>query len=261
MTRRLFEALAMNEAYVLHSLPWRETSLIVEVLTRDEGRMGLVARGARRPRSALRGLLQPFVPLLVKYSAKGELRTLMSAEWRGGLGALPASTLMAGFYLNELLIRLLPRQDAHPLLFQAYEQALHALSHAHEQTQLIEPVLRQFECRLLREMGLAPEFAPAAVVDQPGAFYELRPADGVYRCQSSGLAESEAMVVTGHTLMALASYDRGLSDFAAGFDRTQTAGEAKRLLRGLIRHQLGDVDLMSRDSVRTLSQMRAESGV
>ena len=249
----------MNEAYVLHSLPWRESSLIVEVLTREEGRMGLVARGARRPRSALRGLLQPFVPVLVRYSAKGDLRTLMSAEWRGGLGALPASSLMAGFYLNELLIRLLPRQDPHPLLFQAYEQALHALSHATDQSQLVEPVLRQFECRLLREMGLAPEFAPAAVWADPAGRYEMRPAEGVYPCQDPD--EANLMVVTGHTLMALAAYDQSLSDFAAGFERPQVTGEAKRLLRALIRHQLGEVDLMSRDSVRTLSQMRAESGV
>ena len=249
----------MNEAYVLHSLPWRESSLIVEVLTREEGRMGLVARGARRPRSALRGLLQPFVPVLVRYSAKGDLRTLMSAEWRGGLGALPASSLMAGFYLNELLIRLLPRQDPHPLLFQAYEQALHALSHATDQSQLVEPVLRQFECRLLREMGLAPEFAPAAVWADPAGRYEMRPAEGVYPCQDSD--EANPMAVTGHTLTALAAYDQSLSDFAAGFERPQVTGEAKRLLRALIRHQLGEVDLMSRDSVRTLSQMRAESGV
>ena len=248
----------MNEAYVLHSLPWRESSLIVEVLTREEGRMGLVARGARRPRSALRGLLQPFVPVLVRYSAKGELRTLMSAEWRGGLGALPASSLMAGFYLNELLIRLLPRQDPHPFLFQAYEQALHALSHATDQSQLVEPVLRQFECRLLREMGLAPEFAPAAVWAQPAGRYEMWPAEGVYPCQDSD--EANPMAVTGHTLTALAAYDQSLSDFAAGFERPQVTGEAKRLLRALIRHQLGEVDLMSRDSVRTLSQMRAESG-
>ena len=249
----------MNEAYVLHSLPWRESSLIVEVLTREEGRMGLVARGARRPRSALRGLLQPFVPVLVRYSAKGDLRTLMSAEWRGGLGALPASSLMAGFYLNELLIRLLPRQDPHPLLFQAYEQALHALSHATGQSQLVEPVLRQFECRLLREMGLAPEFAPAAVWAEPAGRYEMRPAEGVYPCQDPD--EVNPMAVTGHTLTALAAYDQSLSDFAAGFERPQVTGEAKRLLRALIRHQLGEVDLMSRDSVRTLSQMRAESGV
>ena len=260
MTRPPCAALAMNEAYVLHSLPWRETSLIVEVLTRDEGRMGLVARGARRPRSALRGLLQPFVPVLVRYSAKGDLRTLMSAEWRGGLGALPANSLMAGFYLNELLIRLLPRQDAHPFLFQAYEQALHALSHATDQSQLVEPVLRQFECRLLREMGLAPEFAPAAVAAHPQSRYEMRPADGVYPCQADP-DEANPMAVTGYTLMALAAYDQPLSDFAAGFDRPQVTGEAKRLLRALIRHQLGEVDLMSRDSVRTLSQMRAESGV
>ncbi|MGA1336641.1 MAG: hypothetical protein ACO3YS_05300, partial [Burkholderiaceae bacterium] len=105
-----------------------------------------------------------------------------------------------------------------------------------------------------------PEFAPAAVWAQPAARYEMRPADGVYPCQADP-DEANPMAVSGHTLTALAAYDQPLSDFAAGFERPQVTGEAKRLLRALIRHQLGEVDLMSRDSVRTLSQMRAESGV
>jgi DNA repair protein RecO (recombination protein O) len=197
--------------------------------------------------------------LLVRYSAKGELRTLMGAEWRGGLGALPAASLMAGFYLNELVMRLLPRQDPHPLLFQAYEQALGALSQT-DQTSVIEPVLRQFECRFLREMGLAPDFAPQAVQEDPQAWFELRPADGVYRLGESEVSD-EALTVGGQTLLALAAYDQPLSVFAAQFEHGPVAAESKRLLRTLLRHQLGEADLMSREAVRTLSQMRAESSL
>ncbi|MFM1927615.1 MAG: hypothetical protein RIR28_198 [Pseudomonadota bacterium] len=157
----------MNEAYVLHSLAWRETSLIVEVLTRAEGRLGLVARGARRPRSALRGLLQPFQPIMVRYASKGELRTLMAAEWQGGMPVLSGEALLAGFYLNELIMRLLPRQDAHPMLFDAYRSAVFGLaSLSRGELGLIEPILRQFECRLLREMGVLPSFDAGATRGQ-----------------------------------------------------------------------------------------------
>jgi DNA repair protein RecO (recombination protein O) len=148
----------MVEGYVLHGVPWRETSLIAEVFTRDEGRLGLVARGARRPRSAMRGLLQPFQKLGLRYSHKGELRTLMAAEWLGtqGRGMPAGASLMAGFYVNELLLRLLQRQDPHAELFQAYEMVL---DHLCEPEPMTEVCLRWFECRLLRGLGIAPDFS------------------------------------------------------------------------------------------------------
>ncbi len=251
----------MVEGYVLHSLAWRETSLIVEAFSQEEGRMGLVARGARRPRSAWRGLLQPFQPLLLRYASKGELRTLMAAEWRGGLPLLSGEALMAGFYLNELLLRLVPRQDPHPILFVAYEQALAALSQteglSHESS-LIEPTLRQFECRLLRELGVAPEFAPSIVQAHPEARYGVRPHEGVHRLVGSdtGAAEAEGLWASGRALLALSGYDEGLSAFAQGLAEPELASQAKRLLRGLIRHHLGGADLMSREAARTLHHMR-----
>jgi len=93
--------------YVLHTYPYKETSLIVEAFTRRHGRVALLARGARRPRSAMRGVLLAFHPLRLTWTASAELGTLISAEWSGGQGALAGTGLMCGFYLNELLLRLL----------------------------------------------------------------------------------------------------------------------------------------------------------
>ena len=111
-------------AYVLHAYPFKETSLVVEVFSRNFGRLGLVARGARRPRSALRGLLMAFQPLSLDWAGKSELRTLHRAERLAGHAQLAGMSLMCGFYLNELLLKLVPREDPHEGLYLAYEAAL-----------------------------------------------------------------------------------------------------------------------------------------
>src|SRR5438270_2846985 len=138
-------------AFVLHAHPYRETSLIVEALTADYGRVALVARGAKRPRSELRGVLQAFQPLTLSWAGAGEIKTLMRAEWRGGLPLVTGSALLCGFYLNELLLKMLPREDPHPRLYRDYESTLASLAAGAEQA----PVLRQFEVRLLAELGYA----------------------------------------------------------------------------------------------------------
>ncbi|MFZ5530814.1 MAG: DNA repair protein RecO, partial [Pseudomonadota bacterium] len=114
-------------AFVLHSYAFRETSLIVELFSRDHGRVALVARGARRPKSALRGMLLAFQPLTLTWGGKGELKTLHRAEWQGGMPQLQGMALMCGFYLNELLVRLLPRDDPHEDLFEMYRKTLQSL--------------------------------------------------------------------------------------------------------------------------------------
>src|SRR3954471_10778980 len=101
------------EGFVLHSYPYRETSLLVEVLTRGSGRMSVVARGARRPRSPTRGALMAFQPLSLSWYGKGEVKTLGEAEWIGGQPLLTGEALLCGFYLNELLVKLLAREDPH----------------------------------------------------------------------------------------------------------------------------------------------------
>jgi DNA repair protein RecO (recombination protein O) len=138
-----------REAFVLHTYPYRETSLIVETFTRTAGRVSLLARGARRPRSPMRGVLLAFQPLQLSWFGKGELRTMARAEWVGGQPLLQGEALLCGFYLNELLLRLLPREDPHEALFVQYQRALQRLAAATE----TGPVLRAFGKWLLKELG------------------------------------------------------------------------------------------------------------
>ncbi len=112
-----------ESAFLLHFTPYRETSLVVDLFTRGHGRVAAVAKGAKRPRSALRAVLMQFQPLTVTFSGRSELRTLTGAEWVGGLIAPRGDALLCAFYLNELLLRLLPREDAHPTLYDGYARA------------------------------------------------------------------------------------------------------------------------------------------
>src|SRR4029078_2170036 len=138
-------------AFVLHSYPFRETSLIIEAFSRNWGRVALVARGARRPRSALRGVLLSFEPLLLSWGGKAELRTLHKAEWQGGLPQLKGRGLLCGFYLNELMVKLLAREDPHEQLFETYDGTLRALAAGGDHA----AILRRFEKRFLQELGYA----------------------------------------------------------------------------------------------------------
>jgi DNA repair protein RecO (recombination protein O) len=164
--------------FILHSYPWRETSLILDVFTRDHGRMSLVARGAKRPGSQFRGLLNPFSPLALGWAGRGEIRNLLRAEWVGGLAPLRGDGLLDAFYLNELLVRLLARGDSHEELFLAYARALRALS---LERGIADQALHGFELDLLRETGVAPAFdrvADGSLVDA-GGWYRVDPEHGV----------------------------------------------------------------------------------
>ncbi|MDR0564817.1 MAG: DNA repair protein RecO, partial [Azoarcus sp.] len=141
--------IAQQPARVLHTLPWRETSLIAEVFTRNHGRLALVAKGARRPMSEMRGVLMAFQPLLIGWSGAGEVKTLTHGEWRGAHPPLTGRALLCGYYLNELLLKLTAREDPHPALFDAFEATLAAL----RQEENLPPLLRRFELTLLRELG------------------------------------------------------------------------------------------------------------
>ena len=242
----------MVEGYVLHGVPWRETSLIAEVFTRDEGRLGLVARGARRPRSAMRGLLQPFQKLGLRYSHKGELRTLMAAEWLGTQGrGMPArASLMAGFYVNELLLRLLQRQDPHAELFQAYEMVL---DHLCEPEPMTEVCLRWFECRLLRGLGIAPDFSVGRETPAVSRF-QLAPGESI---RLAAHEPEDGLLIDKETLATLARYD-GYDDLKDCLQDSGLASYAalKRALRLLLAHQLGSVPLFSREAAVDLHYLR-----
>ncbi len=232
-----------RSAFVLHAYPYRETSLIVEAFTADFGRVAMVARGAKRPRSELRGLLQAFQPLLLSWSGQRELKTLLRAEWRGGLPRVRGGALLCGFYLNELLLKLLPREDPHPDVFVEYERALgHLVAGADQAT-----VLRRFEVSLIAAMGyalpLVREADTGAPVD-PDVRYHYAFDRGPRRASPSpGL---RLPVVSGTTLLALA--EQRYPDAA-------TAAEAKRLMREVLDHYLEQRGVESRRVVQDLQAL------
>ena len=142
--------------YVLHTYPFKETSLVVELFSQQFGRIAAVAKGARRPHSAMRGMLQSFQMLSGAWSGKNELKTLHSLDWNAGLTLLKGEALMCGFYMNELLLRLLPREDAHENLFEYYDVTLKTLAtqqdfvdgQAANSAKSLAITLRRFELKL-----------------------------------------------------------------------------------------------------------------
>lgn len=218
-------------AFVLHSYPFRETSLIVEVFSRDHGRVALIARGARRPRSAMRGLLMAFQPLELGWAGRGEIPMLMKAEWQGGQPLLSGAALYCAYYLNELLINLLPREDAHERLFVQYAETLRRFADG-----VHEGDLRRFEKALLEELG----YGLTLTTDTAGAPIDPA-ADYVYEIERGpvpvGSVAATGSVVSGRVLL----------DLAAGrLDEPQTLAPCKQLMRGLIHHYLNGHRLFSR---------------
>ena len=236
-----------QRAFVLHTYPYRETSLIVEAFSADHGRVAMVARGARRPRSELRGVLQSFQPLALSWAGSGELKTLMRAEWRGGLPLVGGSALMCGFYLNELLLKLLPREDPHPQLFREYEDTLARLAGDADQA----PVLRGFELKLLAELGyalpLTHEADTGAPVDPGARYYYAFERGPRLTAAEPGKRYPQ---IRGATLLALAGLEFGTAEAAA---------EAKQLMREVLDHYLERRAIASRRVVRDLQTLADEA--
>jgi DNA repair protein RecO (recombination protein O) len=224
-TRSSDTRIEQQPAFVLHSYPWRETSLILELLTRDYGRMSVVARGAKRPTSQFRGLLSVFSPLSVSWSGRGDIKTLIRVEWLGGLAPLHGDDLLNAFYLNELLVRLLAREDPHESLFMAYANALRDLS---RRSLPREQALCGFELDLLREIGVAPPFDQCTDGEPVLAHesYRLDPEHGVIRCRDAAPSD---LALSGYAMLALAQ--RELSPLAIH-------GGARAALKQLIRYHL-----------------------
>lgn len=229
-------------AFVLHSYAYRETSLIVEAYTRDHGRVALVARGARRPKSALRGVLLSFQPLLLSWSGRGELGTLTRVEWRGAYCPLKGEALICGFYLNELLLKLLARDDPHEQLFLVYEETLAALADDGERA----AVLRRFEMCLLRELGYAVILDRDVERGEPVA----REESYVYVVERGPVggagAPRNGVELSGQTLL----------DMQSGvFTSAATQQQSKLLMRTLINHCLGNQVLHTRQLLRDLQDL------
>ncbi len=230
-------------AYLLHTYAYRETSLVAEIYTREAGRVALIARGARRPRSVLRGVLMAFQPLLLGWSGKSELKTLHKAEWQGGYVPLRGQALICGFYLNELLLKLLPREDPHERLFEAYAAALEQLPASQDHA----AVLRRFERVLLQELGyglvLDREVAGGRPIEA-AAHYRYVPERGPLPLRETG--GQSGVELAGQTLIDMAA-DR--------YADPRTVQQSKTLMRALINHCLGQQTLYTRQLLRDLQQM------
>ncbi|CAG4890689.1 DNA repair protein RecO [Paraburkholderia gardini] len=233
---------AEQPAFVLHSYPYRETSLIVDVLSRDHGRLALVAKGAKRPHSALRGVLQTFQPLALSWSGKSEVRTLTGAEWVGGMLPLAGDALLCGFYVNELLVKFCAREDPHPQLFHHYVVTMTRLAHDEPPVQ----VLRSFERVLLRETGYAMALdrtvtRRAVVAD---GRYVFDPERGVR--EASGELPAQWPVIAGQTLLDMEQDD---------YHRPQTISQSRTLMRFLLNTYLAGTPLATRQILIDLQSL------
>jgi len=231
---------ALEPAWVLHHYPYRDSSLLLEVFSREHGRIGLVARGARSARSRWHSELQILRPLLLSWSMRGELGTLTGVDSRGVVQVLPGRQVLCGCYLNELLLRLLARHDPHPELFTAYEQAVLLLQTREEQA------LRLFERQLLQELGygllLDHEADTGAPLD-PGGLYEYRLEKGPVKCEQ---ARDAGIFLRGSSLLAL--YNDDLAE-------PQACREVKQLMRAALALYLGPRPLRSREVLRQLASL------
>lgn len=223
----------LQPAYVLHRRPYRETSCLLELFTLEHGRVTVLAKGVRKPRSSVQGLLEPFYPLEVSWYGRGELMTLTYVEARGTAAQLRGDCLFAGFYLNELLIRLLEKWDAHPQLFSQYEKALSEL----QTDSLEEKALRSFEKTLLEELGYGLLPKADATLQNTFAeekYYRFTPDQG-FIPQEGG--SSSQQVFSGKNLLAMAREN---------WQDEEVLRDAKRLTRFVLTPLLGARPINSR---------------
>jgi len=222
----------LQPAYILHTRPYRDTSMLVDFITPEFGRITAVARGVRSRKTPKRNLLNPFTRLLISYQGKSDLKLLTHFEAEGTHFSLVAKHLFSGFYLNELLVRLLPELDAHPHTFSLYEQSLQALTAQRD----LEPLLRHFELHLLAELGYGIDFASDSQSGESIAmdlYYCLDTQSGFY------LANSESnFQFSGRHIHAIAQRE---------FSDAEVKHTAKRITRALLKPLLGNKPLTSRE--------------
>lgn len=224
----------LQPAYVLHTRPYRDTSMLVDFFTPHYGRVTAVARGVRSRKATKRNLLNPFTRLLISFQGKTDLKLLTHFEATGAHYALMAKHLFSGFYLNELLVRLLPELDPHQVIFALYEQSLHDL---HMQADL-EPVLRLFEFQLLQELGYGIDFefdAKSSEKMLPESYYCLDAGLGFFQDNENLSVQAQYL---GRHLLAISQSD---------FSQADVKQSAKRISRTLLKPLLGARPLTSRE--------------
>lgn len=227
------------QSWLLHSRPFRETSLLLDFLTRERGRCSVIARGVRNPRSQKKAILQPFVPLQISLAGKSELQNLRDAEALGCVAPLTGNRLFAALYVNELLTRLMPAHEADSRIFDDYCSLLAQLSQGSE----LEPVLRSFELGLLDSLGYGLQFTRDAESGEDinsDAWYSLTLEAGFIRQETfsaNELASSQQNAYLGRVLLDIERRD---------FSGATTRRMAKRLLRHVLQQHLGNRELASR---------------
>ncbi|MDO9403310.1 MAG: DNA repair protein RecO [Polaromonas sp.] len=236
-------------AYVLHRYDWSESSLILEVFSRAYGRIALIAKGAKKPSSNFRPVLLPLQPLHIAFGGDAEIRTLKGAEWQGGHVMPTGDALLSGYYINELLMRLLARDDPHPALFDAYTVTVQLL--ASQGSDTLQVALRAFELRLLRDIGLLP-----SLDTQTGTLSELLPDVAYVLLPEAGLREAhddDRASLTGARWLAI----QQALDGDAPFSDTMRAcvdslPELRVQLRGLLHYHCDVKVLKTRQMMREL---------
>lgn len=221
-------------AFVLHARPYRDTSLIVDLMTREAGRVGAVVRGARSQKSRFRGFLSPFIPILVAWSGRGDLVNINQIEFNGPPILLAGRALLAAMYVNELLVRLLHQHDPHSEIFDDYHHLIIQL----QQAVPIETTLRIFEKKILNAIGYGFDWQYTADTEQPivqSGWYAFKPEFGF----CAGLEEFEGQpIFSGEHLLAIANDE--YADSAV--QRT-----AKQIMRLAMSPRLGNRTIKSRE--------------
>ncbi len=239
-------------AYVLHRYDWSESSLILEVFTRRHGRIALVAKGAKRPSSNFRPILLPLQPLHIAFGGDAEIRTLKGAEWMGGHVMPSGDALLSGYYLNELLLRLLARDDPHERLFDAYAGVVQVLASEHGEA--LQPALRAFELLLLRDIGLLPMLDAQTMTLaalEPDVRYSLVPEGGLRNAGPDDRASLSGL--------QWAALQRSLNDDAPFIATLRASAEymaeLKPQLRTLLHYHCGVATLRTRQMMMDLQNL------
>ncbi len=238
---RGIERVQLQPAYILHQRPFRDSSRILDIFSRQFGRVTLVAKGVRRAGSRQRAFLQPFQPLAVSWSLRSEMGTLTGAEPGGMISGLKGDSLLSAFYVNELLLRLLGTHDPHPEIFDEYGRVLGELENS--ETDIARP-LRIFEKRLLEALGyglVLDAVADSGAALDPASYYVYLPEQGLFPATGAG----ETGAIPGRSLLALA---------AEKLDDPESLRDARRLLRTVLDLYLGPRPMRTREVLKSLHE-------
>ena len=235
-------SLTLSPAYILHRKPYSDSSLIVDFFTLQDGRVTCIAKGVKTAKSRKAAIMQPFIPLMMNYSGRGEVKTLRECEAVSNAFKLEGTTLYSAYYVNELLLKILQKHECHADVFASYAHLLQQLEQASDSP---EALLRNFEIQLLSDIGYGLQLTHEALSSLPvdpekKYIYELE--QGPTETTNHASQVSGKPVISGNTLLALNE---------ASINDPQQLQESKNLMRYVIRHLLGGYNFRSREFFTT----------